>query len=311
MKVKIAVKRTDGTSFEETRLISFSFVKDVYTPCTVLSARILAEEDYYASAAEIMLSVGERLIHHGLIDTLECTSTKGRNIVSLTSRGFTSLLCQNQLEPGMITGISFNDLMDSYYELPNVTNEDNSDNSGYIFVKNNSTMWDGAVNLAYKLGGMYPYIRGTNCVRITAEQNPSVFTYDESVLTESGSAVSCKRMISSFHMADISGEYGTYELEDDTITERGIIRHKYFELDRQFLYSPQDALEYRDKFAKRGSFRRFCRYCGYNGEDLCDLVSFGSVQSRRIGRIEVSGDGSGVFTELSVYNDGFYPWVTV
>lgn len=311
MKVKVAVKLAAGTVFEETRLISFSFVKDVYTPCTALSARIFAEEDDYITAAEIMLYVGERLIHHGLIDTLECTKSKGRSIVSLASRGFTSLLCQNQLEPGMITGISFNDLMDSYYELPYVTHEDNDDQSGYIYVKSSSTMWDGVANLAYKLSGMYPYIRGTNCVRITAEQNPSVFTYDEAGLTESGISVSCKRMISSFHMSDISGEYGTYELEDDTVTNRSIVRHKYFELDKQFLYNPQDALEYRDKFAKRGSFRRFCRYCGYNGEDLCDLVSFGIVQSRRIGRIEVTGDGSGVFTELSVYSDGFYPGGTV
>ncbi|MCC8136296.1 MAG: hypothetical protein LIO40_06485 [Ruminococcus sp.] len=306
MEVKIAVKRMTGAVFEETKIISFTFVKDAYIPYTSVTARIYAEEEDYMSVAEIFLYVGDYLVHHGLVDTLEVTETNGVKIATLASRGFTSLLCQNQIEPGMITGISINDLMDSYYELPYVTHEDNSDQSGYIYVKSNSSMWDGVVNLSYKLNKIYPYIRGTNCVRITAESDPSVFSYDESQLTESGLAYNFKRMISNFNMADISGEYGSYTLEDTVVTNRKIVRHKVFELDRQFLSDPQEALNYRDKYANRGHFRYFCRYSGYSGEDLCDMVSFGYAQNKRISRIEIIGDSTGVDTELSVYYDGFY-----
>ena len=77
----------------------------------------------------------------------------------IESRGFTSLLCQNQIEPGLKTNISFNSLMDVYYTLPYVTHEDNSDTGNYIYVKDNSNMWDGVVNLSYKLYGNYPFIR--------------------------------------------------------------------------------------------------------------------------------------------------------
>lgn len=311
MTAKIVIKRMTGASFEETKLQSFSFVKDAYTPYTQLSAQVFAEEEDYMSISEIFLYVGEKLVHHGLIDSLKATRMNGRKIVTLASRGFTSLLCQNQIEPGMKMGISINDLMEGYYTLPYVTHENNSDKSGYIFVKSSSTMWDGVVNLSYKLTGMYPYIRGTNCVRITAEQDPSVFLYDEEELTESGLAYSYKRMFSNFHMSDIDGNYGEYELEDSVVTNRKIVRHKYFEIDKQFLYSPSDALEYRDKFAKRGDFRYFCRYIGYNGEDLCDMVSFGYAQNKRIGRVEISGDSGGISTELSVYYDGFYTLGTV
>jgi hypothetical protein len=253
-----------------------------------------------------MLYIGDKLVHHGLIDNLEMTNSGDKRIVTLSSRGFTSLLCQNQIQPGLITGISVNDLMDSYYELPYVTHEDNSDQSNYIYIKNHSTMWDGIVNLSYKLTGIYPYISGTNCVRITEDENPPEFRYSDSQLAESGLAYNYKRMISHFNMADINGEYGTYTLEDSIVTNRKIIRHNVFELDKQFLYDPQQALEYRDKFAKRGNFRYFCRYSGYNGEDLCDKISFGYALNKRVCRIEISGDSSGITTELSVYYDGFY-----
>lgn len=239
MTAKIMIRRMAGAPFEETKLISFRFVKDAYTPYTSVSAQIFAEEENYMSISEILLYVGEKTVHHGLVDSLEAVETDGKKLVTLTSRGFTSLLCQNQTEPGMKTGISFNGLMDGFYALPYVTHEDNDDTSGYIYVKNNSTMWDGVVGLAYRQSGMYPYIRGTNCVRITAEENPAVFSYEDAELTASGLSYSYKRMVSNFHMADINGDYGTYELEDSIVTNRNIVRHKYFELDKQFLYNPK------------------------------------------------------------------------
>ena len=106
-------------------------------------------------------------------------------------------------------------------------------------------------------------------------------------------------------MADIEGNYGSYEFEDANVINRKIIRHKYFELDKQFLYNPEHALAYRDKLTDRAHFRYFCKYCGYNGEDLFDKVSFDYVSQRRITSIEITGSSKGIFTELGVYYDGF------
>ena len=200
--------------------------------------------------------------------------------------------------------------MDDNYTLPHVTHESSSDTSGYIFVKNTSSMWDGSVNLTYKLNQTYPYIRGTNHVRITQAAQPSEFSYSDDELIESGFSHNYKRLVSHFNMADMSGEYGTYELEDEYAASKEIVRHKFFELDRQFLYDPLQALEYRRKFAERASYRRFCRYSGYNGEDLSDKVSFGIISGSRICGVKIIGNSSGVTTELSVYHDGFYSSVT-
>ena len=307
MNAQIVLRRTDGAaSSEETRLLSFHFVKEAYTPYTTLTAVIDTEEENFLSVCEALFYINDKLVHHGLIDSIEKTETEKGRTVTLASRGFTSQLCQNQLQPGLIENISINSLMDSYYVLPFVTHENSSDSTGYIYVKSSSTMWDGVVNLTYKQNGIYPYIQGTNCVRTTAEQNPHTFTFDDSQLISRGSAGSFRRMISDFHMADISGNYGNCDLTDSEAVNRFIVRNRYLELDRQFLYNPQQALEYRDKFAKRASQRYFCRYSGYSGEDLNDLVSFGEISSKRICKIDIAGDYSGIFTELSVYYDGFY-----
>lgn len=306
MNIKIRIVMTSGETAEYSQIMSFRFVKEAYTPYTSLSVSMIADNnDYGCSAAEIFMYAGDTAIHHGFIDTVEYTKSFGKNIVSITSRGFTAMLCQNQLEPGLVSGISIDKLIDGYYTLPYVTHE-NNDSSGYIYVKSNSSIWDGVVNLSYKLCGTYPYIRGTNCVRITAETNPSEFSYNQSSEIETGSSSSLKRVISDFNMSDINDSYGEFTLTDDEIVSRKIVRHKVFELDRQFLYNPQEALEYRDKYVRRGSIRKFCRYSGYNGEDLMDKVTFEDVSGARICRIEITGDSKGIFTELSVYNDGFY-----
>ncbi|MBR4626854.1 MAG: hypothetical protein IKO47_04015 [Ruminococcus sp.] len=301
----LKIRNSDGTEFTETALLSFSFRKDAYTPYTSLNARAVTNETLYSSAAEILLYVEGILVHHGLIDSIGAETSGGITVTSFASRGFSSLLCQNQIEPGLKLSISFNALMDSYYVLPYVTHEDNSDASNYIYVKNHSTMWDGVVNLSYKLNGTYPYIRGTNCVRITPVSQPSAFVYTGADLLSTGSRISGKRLVSNFHMSDINGDFGTFELTDSDVTAQKIVRHQFFELDRQFLYSPQDALVFRDKYCTRGWKQRFCTYSGYNGEDISDTVTFSGVNAERIASVTITGSSSGIITEVGIYSDKF------
>lgn len=305
LAVTVILKRSDGSVTEETEVISFHFVKDAYIPYTTFSAKLKIGNGSYLNICEVFGYVNGFLVHHGLVDTIKRTEENGLHTFSVTSRGFTSLLCQNQLEPGMYFRTSLNSLMTDYYNLPYITHEDNSDNSNYIYVKNNASMWDCVVNLSYKLTGMYPYISGTNCVRITADRESQVFTVGNDEAAAVGSSYDFRRMVSHLNMSDINGDYGNYTLDDNFVIGKKLIRHNVFELDRQYLYNPQQALEFRSKFTKRGNSRSFCRYFGYRGEDIFNFVSFGVIHDRRIARVEIIGGTSGIMTELSVYSDGF------
>lgn len=306
MSVRIIIEDKSGSSwYAENNVLGFSFHKDIYTPYTSLTAKVRASGSSYSGAAEVSLIIDGREIHHGLVDSLKWEKKGGEDFLVIKSRGFTSLLTQNQIEPGLKMNISFNDLMDNFYTLPYVTHENNSDNSSYIYVKPNTSMWDAAANLAYKLLGTYPYIRGANTVMISQYPNPESFDHRGEKLITTGAELIYSRLASDYHMADINGDYGNFDLSDSDVTALKIVRHKYFDLDMRFLYSPQQALTYRDKYDFRGAERVFCSYCGYRGEDIGDRVSFGSITAERIAEVSVNGSSRGVFTEISVYRDKF------
>lgn len=305
MDVYIIMKNADGTEVRENDILYFSFRKEAYLPYTLLSARILSQLPSYLNITEIRLYIGGKLIHHGLIDTVETVESGGSRISSVVSRGFTSLLCQNQIEPGLKIGISINKLMNDFYSFPYITHEDNSDESNYIYVSKNSTMWDGIANLAYRINGRYPFIRDANCVRITPVSEPLRFSYSDSQLVSTGSSLMQKRLLSHLHMSDIKGDYGQYEFTDNEAVSANIIRHKFFELDQEFLNDPEEALIYHNKYDSRELRRIFCTYSGYNGEDISDLITFGGISSERISAIAIKGSKRGIFTRISVYHDKF------
>lgn len=306
MTAEMIIVRTDGVLLPAGRVLSFTFKKDAYIPYTTLNARAAVHVGGLEEAAEIRFSVNGRLIHHGLIDKLRYEKSRGVYILSVSSRGFTSLLCQNQIAPGLKTGISFNALMDGFCKLPYVEHEDNSYDGSYIYVRPNTSMWDAAANLSYKLCGSYPYIRGTNTVMMNQVAYPESFSVDGDKLLTIGNELLYSRLASNYHMANMGGDYGEYELTDDEVLSRKIVRHKYFELDMRFLRNMDMATQYRDKFDSRGWKRLYCSYSGYNGEDISDRISFGDeVVSERIDSVEIKGSSRGVITEIGVYRDKF------
>lgn len=305
MTASVIIKAADGTSLAEGKVLSFVFDKDLYTPYTTLRARVRAVRNSYEDAAEVILLINGNMIHHGLVDNIRWERADGEMFMNVSSRGFTSLLTQNQIEPGLKSHMSFNALMENFYSLPYVTHEDNSDDSSYIYVRPNTSMWDAASNLAYKLLGTYPYIRGTNKVMISSAVSPAVFDLRGEKLLSIGTELTDSRLASGYHMANMGGTYGEFDLADTDAEALKIVRHKYFDLDMRFLYDPPEALAYRDKYDFRGQKRLFCSYAGYRGEDLSDLVSFGSVSSERVGSVSIRGTGRGVVTEIGVYRDKF------
>lgn len=304
MNVNVIFKNTDNSEIVFDKIISFSFRKDIYQSFTSFGAKISGEISEPENVSEIFFKIDGKTIHHGLPDNISVEISGGSSVISISSRSFTSLLIQNQIESGLKTDISINSLMGSYYNLPYVTHE-SSDEKSYIYVKSNSNMWDGIVNLSYKIHGTYPYIRGTNCIRMTAFENPVLFEYDDNNIISRGISTSERKLISHFHMSDIGGNFGEYELSDNDVVSHNIVRHRFFEIDRQFLYNPQQALEYRSAYSSRGRKKIFCKYNGYNGEDLSDIITFGTAENMRIGFVNITGNSSGIITETGVYRDKF------
>lgn len=305
MQIKLQIKKTDSSSMEELEILSFSFKKNLYTPYTMLTAGFIANNSDYLSVCEIILTINNQTVHHGLIDSFEISEKNGIKTGKIVSRGFTSLLLQNQIEPGIKNNISLNSLLDNYYPLNYITHEDNSNTENYIFVQNRSTMWDGVVTLAYKLCNSYPFIESANCVRITPKSQPSHFSFTDCDIMAYGIYHDFSNLISNFDMPDIEGNYGTYTLEDSAVTANKIIRHKYIDFDREFLYDPQQALIFRNKIANKAKLCYYIEYSGYNGEDLTDTVSFKSIDTKKIGLVNIKGSPKGIFTRTGIYSDDF------
>lgn len=305
MEIKIQIKKTNASYIEEPEILSFSFKKNLYTPYTMLTARFIAGNSDYLSVCEILLIIDNKTIHHGLVDSFEISEKDGVKTGKIVSRGFTSLLLQNQIEAGIKNNISLNSLLDNYYSLNYITHEDNSNSENYIFVQNRSSMWDGVVTLAYKLCGSYPFIESANCIRITPKPQPAHFSFSDSGITAYGILNDFSNLISNFDMPDIDGNYGTYSLEDSGVTANKIIRHKYIDFDREFLYNPQQALLFRNKVSNKARLCYYIEYSGYNGEDLTDTISFKSIDTKKIGLVNIKGSPKGVFTRTGVYFDDF------
>ncbi|SEL10727.1 hypothetical protein SAMN02910353_01905 [Ruminococcus sp. YRD2003] len=285
------------------KVLSFSFTKDAYTPFTRLTAVFEAHTAVPETAQLAWFYVNGNFIHQGFIDTFRITEEGGFRRGIITSRGFTAQYLQNQLEPGLYTNMSLNDLMDEYMQLPYVTHED-CGTSSYIFVKNGSTQWDGIVNIAFKVYGKHPYIRGTNCVMVNRDSSANTFAYDEASLLSRGSERDTRGLVYFWSMENMQEEYGDYTLTDSDAYDSYIRRCRYFELDRRFLYEPQRAPEFRDKMAARGWKRSFFSYSGYRGEDLFDSAQAGGV-TRDITSVRITGGKNGIITEIGMYSDKF------
>lgn len=301
MTLNIYYKNSQGTEKSLGGCVSFSFVKEAFTPYTRFDGVF-----YYDSApddmSEIKVSINGKYVHHGIVDSFKVINANGVKKCVVSSRGFTSLLTENQLPPGMYTDMSFNKLFDEYFTLPNITHEDNAVSS-YIYVNKGTPMWDGAANLAYKLTGMYPYIRDTNKVMMSMPSNAAYVSYSEEKLVSFGSDISTVRMVSHCNMADINGDYEAFSSVSDEAIARNIIRHRNFELDRRFLNNPESACDFRIMMSLRGYKRRFFTIEGYGGEDINDFIRFGDMEAQRIKALKITGNKNGVFTEFSVYDE--------
>lgn len=283
----------------------FRYVKELYTPYVYFECRFLSSAAEIAEFNRIEFWMYSRVMHQGIVDSIDIRRSSNKYEVHVESKGFTSLLCQNQPTPGMMRNVDLNGVITTFPDIPFVTCEE-SEVENYIYVKDGATVWDAVCNLGYRQTGLYPYIEGTNKVRIT-QRSPSMHCYiDDRNILSAGVHHDFTKVISHIHMQDIEGNYDVYSKSSQAATDRNIVRHKQIPLDRQFLSNPESALDYRLGFSTRGIVCNYVRYAGYNYEDLFDLITYGNNSRKKVHSIDVIFRGGMPVTQLGFYSDGFY-----
>lgn len=302
--IRLTLTLNDGTGHILKGGFNFRFVKERYTPYTHLHIHF---NNHYSSDIEykyVSLYINNKLIHFGHIDTSEYIIEGNTKTYDIYSKGFTSLLAQNQMTPGLVADISLNSLVNDYYDIPEITYESNGVTANYIFCKDGSTMWNAIENLTQKLYDTYPYIRGTNCVRMSAPAD--AVTVSPTRVASLGKYNDYRKVVSHYHMQDIEGNYGVYNSTNSLADDCGIVRHKEIALDKQHLDDPSISLGHKMKYCMRGYITKYVEYYGYLGEDLCDFITYSDwLQNAEIGKIEISGNGEYIKTRTSAYFDEY------
>lgn len=304
-----AVLVLTGKNDTEVRLdkaLSLVYEKERYTPYSSLKGMFRYESDYSGEFTDVSLVVNGTEIHKGAVDYCAIRIYKGERVIELASRGYTSMMGQTEMVPGISSGPSLNSFM-SGWKMPFVTHEDLSHTVNYLYIKEHASLWEALVNLCLKQNQNYPYIAFTNEVRFSPKESPKTIELNESdpIVTGFGSSLDYSHMISDLHMRDTEGTYNTFNLVDEEIRGLNIVRHKHFPLDRQWLDNPERGLGYKINFAMRGWRSMFVSYQGYQGEDLLDKLSWNGESPLNISRIKITGNANGIFTKLWCYKDRY------
>lgn len=298
---ELTLKTTGGTTFVINKLAGFRCRKERYTPYSALDATVIGGEGV-SDVVEAKLSVGGKVLHRGIMDSLTVTKSGGRTVMRLSSRGFSSMLAQNELAPGLLAGLSLNSLMSEKMIVPNVTWQNSSQTVRYIYVNEHDSQWSAIVSLSLALNEDYPYIGAVNEVRLSPV-NPKTVVPEN--IFEEGSSGDYSKMVSHYHMKDVNGSY-SYNYTDGFAAARGIVRHKYIAYDRQFVGLSDYGLKYRLGFTERGCKSRFLTYIGYCGEELRDKAVFPDGSVCEISAVEICGNAKrGIFTKDICYFDKY------
>ena len=163
MTLKLVLKTPNNRIILSDRIASFVLEKEAYTPYSQLRIVVYGalEPELYAQVYRVQLLLDETELHLGTVEQCQTTRQQGIVYIQIVSRGLTAMLLQNQLTPGLHSGMSLDRLMTGFYSFPQeITWERSTDASNYLYVKENTSMWDGLANLSYKLYERYPLSGG-------------------------------------------------------------------------------------------------------------------------------------------------------
>lgn len=248
-------------------------------------------------------------MHSGAVETFSCYRENGVATFEARSRGYTALLLQNQLKPGVLENMSLNKLMTNYYTFPDaITWEQSEETTNYLYAKENTGMWDGVVHLAYKLKGTYPFVRASNEIRLTIPDDAQTFDIAgmQDLLTR-GVTNEQSLLYSDYYMEDAAGNGEAFSLHVPEVASLGILRTRWLALDEQYFYDPPQALEFRSLYAARHMVRSFAEFSGSTTAQLGDSAIFpGEDTPKTIGRVRLQLDETGLITRIEGYADGFF-----
>lgn len=304
MEIMLRLSRSGTATVDEYQCIRFSFVRDRYLPYSTLRATMVASRGVYNDPCKVQFYMDGKLMHEGIIEQLDAFVKEGTSYLTVVSKGFSAALMHNQPVPGIYPAATLSSLM-TMYHLPYVTYQDDVTESRYMFVKDNTSMWDMLTHYTFKLNGGYPYVTVPNHVCVTPKTNPPEYIVQTAQLIRKGDCTNLTRMLSRVDMADASGEYGVYSLENQEALRCNVVRIKQITLDKQYLSEPELALQYRIQCSMQKLRARYYEYMGYCGEDIGDIVTVIGFTSAYVGRIELSGEGDDLRTLIYCYQDPF------
>ena len=285
-----------------TKCVSLSYEKERYTPYTTASGIFVCTqtpEEIY----KLSIVVDGVSIHYGPVDSYEFYREKGLSLVRFSSRGFSMGLSQNQPLPGMNFNVNLQSLIDANVTVPHVTCQQDTAVANYIFVKESSSLWDAIVALCQKVEGTYPYISGQNTVMFSKPSESALDLSGEKVV-KSGNGVHLTNVISHYHMKDTEDAY-SFNYTNQVASDFEIVRHKYINLDRQWLSDPDSGLMHKGYFSGKGIKYTFRKFAGFHFADLCRKVKLSSSVTKEVSKIRLEYTKKGFFTTLWFYDDDY------
>lgn len=302
-RISLIYYDTSGNAHAYTDVLSFRIVKDYYLPYGTMSAEVVCPSEP-PTPKKLVFKINGTIVHSGIVDKVNFRTEPGRKILYVESKSFTSMLCQNQMTPGLIADVSIGSLIHDYYTIPEISCEDDTSQINYIYCKKGSTMWNAVENFTQKLYNRYPYVRG-NKVMTSLPSSPDIISAVSTEISSSGVIYDYTRMFSHMHMEDINGTFNTYNLTNPKAEEKNIVRHRQLDLDRQYLNDPALSLVHKSNFSNRIYLAKYIEISKAVACDLCDKVHSGLLQQNYINRIEISGSNGVEKTKIYAYYDDY------
>ena len=286
------------------RCVSFTVEYELYTPYSQLRASFISEKsiaDKLTMINRLFLYVNGVYVHFGFTDSLTLTASGSEKILNVQSRSFTLLLGQNQPKPGINSGVDLTSLIKKNLKSTFVLTEKDTPQVNYIYVKENSTLWDAVTAYSLKANGFYPYIRGnTICITLNLTENIRIDTN----FIERGESTDTVNMLSEIYMKDVDDNYSFHKVNSKA-ADYNIERVRYYPLDRQWLSDSDIGLNGKINYSNRKISSSFFSYKGYNGERLMDTLSCpdSGLNGKRISRVIISAGKNQLITKIWCYND--------
>ncbi|HCJ42103.1 hypothetical protein [uncultured Ruminococcus sp.] len=301
--------RRDGRTFVEIldNCLEFSFEKALYVPYNEFRGVFYEDGAPTFTAGEIikvMVTADAVPFHEGMPDEVSVERRGSGYRVRVKSRSYTLLLAQNQPYPRINTNVTLRSLCEANLTCSEISYENPTPTVGNIYVNEGSTVWEAAVAYCIKASGNYPFIRGSNIVRMTAS-NAAVIDYSGENITAQTCSVATGALLSDVYMKELGDTY-PFEAHDTSAADMKIVRARYYPLDMQWLYDPQVGLQHKLDYSNKAVRTVGMTYEGWKSEELMDIASGGGdISGKRINRIRTVGSKRGVFTTVTAYIDRY------